>query len=61
MRIVKEDSTHTEVVRSCLKKQMRLSHETDDFKTHEMVEFATRKMADCVRDLKIPASNPSFA
>src|SRR5450755_3991175 len=34
MRIVKEDSTHAEVVRSRLKNQMRLSHLTTDYETH---------------------------
>jgi len=30
MRFVKENSTHAEVVRSCLKKQPTLSQQTDD-------------------------------
>jgi hypothetical protein len=33
MRIVKEDFTHTEGVRSHLKKQMRLSQQTVGFET----------------------------
>jgi hypothetical protein len=46
MRIVKEDSTHTEVVRSCLKKQMRLSQKTDDFEMHQTVGFGTHLTVD---------------
>ncbi len=43
MRIVKEDSTHTEVVRSRLKKQSSKSHQTVDFETHETADFETLK------------------
>ena len=33
MRFVKENSTHAEVVRSCLKKQTKLAQKTADFAT----------------------------
>jgi hypothetical protein len=42
MRFVKENSTHTEVVHSHLKTLTELSHETDDFETHETVDGGAR-------------------
>jgi hypothetical protein len=42
MRFVKENSTHAEVVRSCLKKQTKLSHLTVGFGTHLTVDGDAR-------------------